>query len=90
MSDSRKIMCDELVQIHGRHRQFFKVQFTKVMLDKFEPSKEVKDPNDNQKKNKQKDKEGKKVDKQEKVEKEQWSQIKNFCMTMLLYEDESH
>jgi len=38
MSDSRKIMCDELMQLQGRHRQFYKIQFSKSMLDKFEPS----------------------------------------------------
>ena len=42
MSDSRKIMSEELRQIQGRHRQFYKVQFNKAQLDKFEPSRELK------------------------------------------------
>ena len=43
MSDNRKIMSDELRQIQGRHRQFYKIQLTKRMLDKFEPDKVIKD-----------------------------------------------
>jgi hypothetical protein len=42
MQDSRKVTSDELRQIQERHRQFFKMCLTKVQLDKFEPSKEVK------------------------------------------------
>ena len=59
MSDSRKIMSEELRQIQGRHRQFYKVQLTKKELDKFEPSKEIKA--EEAEKKKMKDKTGKLV-----------------------------
>ena len=42
MSDSRKIMTDELRLLQGRHRQFYKIQLNKQRLDKFEPAKEIK------------------------------------------------
>ena len=41
MTDSRKIMVEELKQYQGRHRQFYKIQFDKLKLDKFEPSKVI-------------------------------------------------
>lgn len=42
MSDSRKLLCEEVRQIQGRHRQFFKIQLRKHQMDKFEPAKEAK------------------------------------------------
>lgn len=42
MSDSRRVHCDDLRLIQGRHRQFYKMQLKKEELDKFEPNKEVK------------------------------------------------
>ena len=42
LEDCFKITQDELKQIQGRNRQFYKVQLEKQWLDKFQPDKEVK------------------------------------------------
>ena len=75
MSDNRKIMSDELRQIQGRHRQFYKIQFTKQWLDKFEPDKVVKEERDAPKSKKGK-KSKKPADPGPK-----FHYLKNFCAT---------
>lgn len=51
MSDSRRVHCDDLRLIQGRHRQFYKMQLKKEELDKFEPNKEVKKEKEKRKSN---------------------------------------
>lgn len=36
-------MSEELKQIQGRHRKFYKMQLNKFQLDKFEPAKVMKE-----------------------------------------------
>ena len=78
------IMIDELKQIQGRHRQFYKIQFDKLQLDKYQPAKEVK-IQDAWIKEQKKAKKGKKSDMPKKAPMNM--QLANFCMTILLYED---
>ena len=99
MSDSKKIMQEELKQIQERNRQFYKMSLTKRQLDKFEPDREIKfEKNIDKLVEKEKDpkyiqkvlkeaKEGKKKKHESEIEKEKFRSLKNFMVTLLLYED---
>ena len=84
MSDSRRFMSEELKQIQGRHRKFYKVQLSKHQLDKFEPAdmlkKEIKYLRAIHDQQKGRNRDGKK---QELVH----FPMLNFQMTLLMYED---
>ena len=88
MSDTRRVYCDDLKLIQGRHRQFYKMQLQKENLDKFEPTKEVKKDKALEKDGAKKDKKKKGQDEQEsEIEKKKNKRIQNFNMTLLMYED---
>lgn len=73
MSESNRILQDEIRRMQNQHRQFYKVTLTKEILDKFEPSKYLKNSKKNQG--------------NEKVEK--GNPLLNFGVTVLLYEDQN-
>lgn len=84
VSESRRMIAEEVRQLHGRHRQFFKVQLLKTQLDKFEPAREVKFDIERMA-------EGKMTKKKKKgpidPETIKTKLMLNFCLTAVLYED---
>ena len=92
MSDTRRVYCDDLRLIQGRHRQFYKVQLQKENLDKFEPGKEVKQDkikDKQQEKTKEKKKKGDQIVEESEIQKKKNKRLANFNLTLLMYEDQN-
>lgn len=95
MSDSCKIMSEELKQIQGRHRQFYRIQLDKVKLDKFEPTSYIKFENNllNYQKEQKKLRKDQPMGDDEidklSIHKNRQLYLKNFCITLLMYKDKN-